>query len=345
MNREERRAAKRRSAGIDPVLRSAWRAFERENLSEAEALYERALGRTQGQPDALHMLGVIAHRRGDYAGAASFIGRAIVLAPDSAMFQHNLGEALAALGRLDEAAGRYKRALALEPNYASARNGLGATLVKRGQVGDASRQLQTALALEPELVGPHINLGILLEACGAPGKALSWYERAAALDPDHPELSLNRANALLKCGDAGEAQRGFRTAVEIRSSAPDFHSNLLLSLNYTQHDPEEIFKEHRRWSDNHAQPIQPLPSAAPDWDPDRCLRVGYVTPDLDRHSVGYFFRPLLGAHNAAAVETFCYTHPNLEGEGRRSTISPRSHRRSSRCGRASSRRSPTRVSS
>jgi predicted O-linked N-acetylglucosamine transferase (SPINDLY family) len=37
------------------------------------------------------------------------------------------------------------------------------------------------------------------------------------------------------------------------------------------------------------------------------LRVGYVSPDLRRHSVATFFEPLLAHHDKAAVEVTCYS--------------------------------------
>ena len=36
------------------------------------------------------------------------------------------------------------------------------------------------------------------------------------------------------------------------------------------------------------------------------LRIGYISGDFNKHSVAYFFEPLLQHHNANAVETFCY---------------------------------------
>jgi predicted O-linked N-acetylglucosamine transferase (SPINDLY family) len=39
---------------------------------------------------------------------------------------------------------------------------------------------------------------------------------------------------------------------------------------------------------------------------DRRLRIGYVSPDFRQHSVAYFLEPVLGAHDRAAFEIFCY---------------------------------------
>jgi predicted O-linked N-acetylglucosamine transferase (SPINDLY family) len=43
-----------------------------------------------------------------------------------------------------------------------------------------------------------------------------------------------------------------------------------------------------------------------DWRPDRCLRVGYVSPDLRGHPVAFFLEPILAHHDRACIEGFCY---------------------------------------
>jgi predicted O-linked N-acetylglucosamine transferase (SPINDLY family) len=41
-------------------------------------------------------------------------------------------------------------------------------------------------------------------------------------------------------------------------------------------------------------------------DPERRLKIGYVSPDFRTHSVAYFFEGLLRWHDNKVVETFCY---------------------------------------
>jgi protein O-GlcNAc transferase len=52
-------------------------------------------------------------------------------------------------------------------------------------------------------------------------------------------------------------------------------------------------------------------------DPERPLRMGYVSPDLRRHSVAFFVEPLLAAHDRGVVEPVCYAdvaQPDAESE-------------------------------
>ncbi|MFP3325644.1 hypothetical protein R0K05_21540, partial [Planococcus sp. SIMBA_160] len=54
--------------------------------------------------------------------------------------------------------------------------------------------------------------------------------------------------------------------------------------------------------------IVPKSTHANDPDPDRRLRVGYVSADFRAHSVARFFEPLLRAHDRSNVEIFIYSN-------------------------------------
>ena len=72
------------------------------------------------QADALHLLGVIAHQRGEHEVAVETIRRAVKLNRTAAAFHSNLGEAYRALGRISEAVASFRRAVELKADYAEA---------------------------------------------------------------------------------------------------------------------------------------------------------------------------------------------------------------------------------
>src|SRR5436309_3269300 len=63
---------------------------------------------------------------------------------------------------------------------------------------------------------------------------------------------------------------------------------------------------HRRWSERHSPPASVWPFYENPPDPNRVLRVGYVSPDFRLHAVAYFMEPILANHNRSRVESYCY---------------------------------------
>jgi predicted O-linked N-acetylglucosamine transferase (SPINDLY family) len=87
------------------------------------------------------------------------------------------------------------------------------------------------------------------------------------------------------------------------------HSNLLLPLHYhPDYSPADLLREHRAWAEGHVAPLvaarrphENLP------EPDRRLRVGYVSPDFREHSVARFVLPLFREHDRRQVEVVAYS--------------------------------------
>ena len=61
------------------VMERTVRLYKLGKFPEAESLYRRVIGRNPDYPDALHLLGVLAHQSGNNEAAAGLISRAIAL--------------------------------------------------------------------------------------------------------------------------------------------------------------------------------------------------------------------------------------------------------------------------
>jgi protein O-GlcNAc transferase len=74
-----------------------------------------------------------------------------------------------------------------------------------------------------------------------------------------------------------------------------------------------VYAEYRRWDEVHARPLRPAGVLHGNGrDAGRRLRVGYVSPDLRRHSASYFIEPLLAHHDKGEVEVFAYAQVAME---------------------------------
>jgi protein O-GlcNAc transferase len=173
----------------------------------------------------------------------------------------------------------------------------------------AGPRWQSILARCPDDVGALINLGVALQRQGLPSAALRFHERALRLAPNQLEALINYGAALCDLGQFAEANAAYRRALEIAPNNAPTASNLLFSLHFDPSvAPEEILAEHRRYAERFGRP-EPLEASRfrQTRDPERRLRIGYVSPDFRWHPVAYFIEPVLTRHAPSAVEVYCYS--------------------------------------
>ncbi len=319
-------------------------------LEEAEILYRQVLGRDSNHADSLDQLGVILARTNRSADGARLIAKAVDLAPGEASYHNNLGIVLFHLGRPGEALECYRKALAREPDNAQALNNIGAALKALHRPDEAAVQYQRALAVHPDFAEAHSNYGNVLMDLGRVEDAVSCQRQALQINPRYAVAHNNLGSALKRLGHFGAAAASFRQALDLASGYDDalnnmaevlkergeaaramtfyqqaraaaaakasFHSNHLLAMNSVAGlDRDAVFAEHRLWGKSHAAPLAPSePLHDNDPDPERVLRVGYVSADLRRHSVAYFIEPVLRSHDRNACRIYCYSGVVREDE-------------------------------
>lgn len=152
-------------------------------LAEAEVVYRKVLAGEPENPDALHMLGVIAYQTGRADLAVEMIGGALVKRPRSASCHSNLGLALNALGRAEEAVDSFRRSLELDPRVADTHSNLGNALRALHRPGEAAEQCRRAIELAPDFSGAHCNLGLALMEMGESANALAAFRRVLEIEP------------------------------------------------------------------------------------------------------------------------------------------------------------------
>ncbi|MBM3600419.1 MAG: tetratricopeptide repeat protein [Alphaproteobacteria bacterium] len=184
-------------------------------LARAEAIYRQVLDFDPAQPDALHLLGVACHQRGDNETAVDLIGRAIATQPANPDYHINLSAALRAQGRGPQAMASVARAVALAPETTDAWNSLGLLHSDRGEPVPAAACYRRALAIRPEHAVAWSNLGTAQDQGGDPKGAAASYSRALAFDPGFAEAHDHLGQVLLQLERPAEAEQCHRRALEL----------------------------------------------------------------------------------------------------------------------------------
>lgn len=289
--------------------RRATAARERGEWTQAVEWYRRTLLRQPGNADAHNDLGIVLCTLKDLAGARLAFGDALALRAEFVEARLNLAQLLRSeFCEYGEAAAQYRAALALQPANAEAQNDFGIALCALRDFAGARQAFSAAVALRTEFVQAHMNLGQLLQSQFREFRlAASHYRAALALDPAQLQARNNLALTLYQRGLVEQAIACLREALQ---RAPDdelaLEFMLFMSNALPGRDLAQWRAEHRRWGQQHADPL-PRFAHAPQ-GAERRLRIGYVSADLREHATASFVRPILAHHHADAFEIICYSN-------------------------------------
>ena len=229
--------------------------------------------------------------------------------PDSAQLHCARGAGYQAAGDYKSALADFRRAIELAPNFAEAHYNVGSTLRYLDQDFEAIAAYERATRINPRMAAAWSNLANTWLGLVRPDEAADAARRAIALQPRLSRALGNLATALQMQGDMDGAIEAFRRSVECNLSDAGNHSNLLYTLNFHPgYDQDRVFAEHRAWATRHAEPL--TAAAVPhtlDRNPERRLRIGYVSAHFRHHAVAFFSEPLLAAHDREQFEVFCYS--------------------------------------
>jgi predicted O-linked N-acetylglucosamine transferase (SPINDLY family) len=186
--------------------------------------------------------------------------------PDRGLGWKIRGALLAADGRTDEALAAMQEATRRLPKDAEVFCNLGVMLTKMMRLKEAEACLQNAISIDPKFDDSYLHLGFVYAS-------LEKFPQAEAM--------FRRAVADSKPSD--NAQNDMR------------HSSLLFLLS---HNPtlsaSELFAEHvaiGRWLEGPLGPARP--KFLNEREPERRLKVGFVSGDFRTHALANFFEPVL----------------------------------------------------
>jgi tetratricopeptide (TPR) repeat protein len=237
--------------------------YQEGHLKQAQEVCQRIL-REQQRPDAILILGKIAHEQREFKAAVERYEQFLGIVPDHAQTHFNLGVVLERLGRAESAIEHYKKSISINADDATVHRKLGhaytklhrwdeairafrqvlriqaddvGTIIKLGNVYIAARQFtesillyEQALELLPNNAHLHRHLGASLQRMGRTKKAVACFEQALHLDPDYVDVRIDLARVLRQAGRAEEALSPLEEAVDLDPDNGEAHITLALTL-------------------------------------------------------------------------------------------------------------------
>lgn len=329
------------SARTEALILEGMKHQREERFGEAERAYRAVLQLDRTNPKALALMGTLAGMHGNFQMAIDLFLRALPRDPDNADLYHNLGETYRLLGETGKAIPSFSRALQLRPDHLeSYRSAADAALdaahkasnpdharelrrmavqyllklgtwQHRRRLLDTEKTLREAAQLESDNAEALYALGSFLQERNLSSEAATLLRRATEINPKNAEFHNNLGSAFYALQQWPEAEQAFGRAAELDAN---FQQNLvstrLMPLLYDDKvTVERTFEQHCAWGAEITAQCREtvVPTFTNTRDPNRRLRVAYLSGDFNRHPVGFFFAPLLAHHDHKIVDVFCYS--------------------------------------
>lgn len=255
---------------------------------EAEAGFQKALVVSPNQPEIYHNLGICSYNKENYQQAVLWLKLSLHLTQDA----YRKGELCFHMGLCNEKVHSYndaiywfEQALEFNPNAFQALVHISYALFYTNKFMQAEMYAENYLEHCPPAEKDALNARMLL--CGiykATGNNLKAIEEYKEIVTEFPDV------------------------------APAF-SNMLLDMVYSEEvEQDELFVWCKKYASLYEAPYIPYwPKHTNTPDPERKLRIGYVSADFFNHSVSYFALPLITRHDKQRFEVITYAVRNMPG--------------------------------
>ena len=317
--------------------------FSRKAFTEAEFLLRRAIAGNPDFADARVLMSALLQAKLDLEGAVVELEQALRIRPDHFATLCSYADLLWKLNRPDETVSALRSAVAAQPGDYDANFSLARLLVELNKPVEAEQFLQQALRIKPDSLDARALLVNLFVSRGDLQNAASAAQAALELHPDWLDLLYNYGLILKRLKRLSEAETVFRQAIATdRTYVRGYHmlgavlitqcriqealdvlrdgqnhcadsfalkSSELFALTCQDGiSNETVFARHVAFG-RHIEQLYPARFGPFDHirDPDRLLRIGYVSGDFQRHVIPLFVLPLLEEHDRSQFEVHCYS--------------------------------------
>ncbi|MBF0455357.1 MAG: tetratricopeptide repeat protein [Magnetococcales bacterium] len=285
-------------------------------LEAAASSLEQSLAIRPDSPEAANNLGLIRHDQERLEEAASWLDKALRIKPDYGEAHSNRGVVWVSQGEPMAAQKSYRQAITCNPHLAEAYNNLGKLLLASGKSKEGVALLQKALSLKPDYLLVLNNLAVAWMEQGRLAAAEELLQKAHDLHPENLQTLNNLANVFKEQGRLDQAISCLKKVLTLDPGYTKAHSNLLMLLHYSpNYTVEAIEAEYRRWRRQHELGrAQQRVCHTNNRDPQRRIRIGFVSGAFFRHPVGYLTLGFIETFNQELFELYCYSSSDREDD-------------------------------
>lgn len=211
-------------------IQQALAAYQRGQLTQAEALAKQSLKSELLIADACHLLALIYKKQNQLKLAASYFEKSLDVKPAQPAVLSNFANLLVTLNRLEQAESLYKKAIEQQPLFNDAIFGLGQLYLRQKKYKQLLNEL-TELIQNTIAESRLFNLvGSASNQLGDKDEALKWFEKSCTLNPSDSYSLYSKANLLRDIGKAGLAIPLYEQLRENMWQVPEYHFSYACAL-------------------------------------------------------------------------------------------------------------------
>ena len=306
---------------------------------EAMVSFQRAVAINPDYAGAHNNLGNERLLAREYKDSLSDFDSAIRLQPDFANAYNGRGNALLCLGRHANALSDFDKAVALNSQHVEAWTGRGNALTELHRYEEAIASYEQALGVE--LAGKGLrgqiatgnnryrplfenyrhlleqstgatqiicSIGKLLRLVGKQRESIELLDLVLSVRPDDKIACEGKAKSLRDLGYFDGALEFYELNFARHPDSPELLSAYLFNLNYVPGlSQTDVFAQHKKFGELFEKPLKPTWRAHENVaDPDKTLRIGFVSADLRNHPVGYFLENVLAQLCTNSLNLYAY---------------------------------------
>jgi protein O-GlcNAc transferase len=221
----------------------------------------------------------------------------------------NLGNVLFAQGKLKESVAQYQKAVDIRPDYAEAHFSLVALLGFSGQQELVAEYLERSIEEKGETNQRQTLLAVAYKECGKLEKAMALSRKVIEAYPQDLRAQINLAGCLSDTGNPQLALDIYEAVSAKDTSQMAMASNVLFEMNYLPgFSREDVYRHHLDWAAKYEAPLtRRAQFEIRNRDPERKLKVGYVSADFCAHPVGFLLRDVVRRHDRTRFELHCFS--------------------------------------
>lgn len=244
---------------------------------------------------------------------AKIAGRALPAAPLSARLHLYRADGYRLSGLHESAARAYRRSLVLDPGNGGVVYGRYASTSRAlGRLDEIDRNHERAATSDPLAALSHWHAANILFQALRLGPAREKFRRALVIGPAMSGCWQNLGTTLNRFADIEATEAAYQRAViSAENDGPIVRSSLLMAAQYRPGvTAEALYREHRRWTAETFGSEERLDAWVPARAPARApagvlagvlagatirapIRVGFLSPDLGQHPVGFFLQAFM----------------------------------------------------